>query len=190
MKTLTSSAVQALSSGTVNVVQLLLLQFTGSSIALNTSNFDFDYGGITYKGAYGMGSISEVDDSPGEIKGIQFTLNGGSADLISLALDDAKLWQGTPVTLRTAILSDDYVILDAPTTWIGFGDTMSIAEDDSTTMIHATAESSAVDFMRSDPLVYNHADQQVLYPSDLGFNLILSQIDKQVVWPAKSFFYK
>ena len=190
MKTLSTAANTALSSGTVNMIQLLLLEFSTTTIALNTSNFDFDYEGITYKGAYGMGSISEVDDSPGEIKGLQFTLNGGSADLIALALDDAKVWQGTPVTLRTAILSDDYVILDAPTTWTGFGDTMSIAEDDNTTVINATAETSAVDFMRSDPLVYNHADQQVLYPSDLGFNLILSQIDKQVVWPAKSFFYK
>jgi hypothetical protein len=67
---------------------------------------------------------------------------------------------------------------------------MSIAEEDNTTVIQATAESSAVDFMRGDPLVYNHADQQVLYPGDLGFNLILSQVDKQVVWPSRSWFHR
>lgn len=187
---LSPSAQQALSGSTVNVVQLLLLQFPSENVALNSSNYDFDYQGITYKGAYGMGGISEIQDSPGEIKGIQFTLNGGSADLISLALDEAKQWQGTPVTIRTAILNDNYEVVDAPTVWVGKGDVMSISEEDGATTINATAESSAVDFMRGDPLVYNHADQQVLYPGDLGFNLILSQVEKQVVWPAKSWFYK
>jgi hypothetical protein len=179
-----------LSSSTVNVVQLLLLQFSSSAVALNTSNYDFEWEGVTYKGAYGLGSISEIQDSPGEIKGIQFTLNGGSADLIALALDDAKQWQGTAVEIRTAVLNDEYQIVDAPLAWSGLGDVMSIAEEDSTTVIQATAESSAVDFMRGDPLVYNHADQQVLYPGDLGFNLILSQVEKQVVWPSRSWFHK
>ena len=190
MISLSPSALQALSGSTVNVVQFLLLQFPSAIVALNSSNYDFDYLGFRYKGAYGMGGISEIQDSPGEIKGIQFTLNGGSADLISLALDEAKEWQGTPVMIRTAVLNDNYEIVDAPTVWIGKGDVMSISEVDGTTTIQATAESSAVDFMRGDPLVYNHADQQVLFPGDLGFNLILSQVEKQVVWPAKSWFHK
>jgi hypothetical protein len=187
---LSTAAVQALTSATVNVVQLLLLEFPGQTVALNSSNYDFEWGDVTYKGAFGMGGISEIQDSPGEIKGIQFTLNGGSADLISLALDESKTWQGTPVTIRTAILNDDYAIVDAPVVWIGKGDVMSISEEDNATTIQATAESSAVDFMRGDPLVYNDPDQQTLYPGDLGFNLILSQVEKQVVWPSKSWFYK
>jgi hypothetical protein len=187
---LSTAAKATLASGTVNIVQLLLLTFPNDVVALNSSNFDFTYNGIVYKGAYGLGSISEIQDSPGEIKGIQFTLNGGSADLIALALDDAKQWQGAPVEIRTAILDDSYQIVDAPLLWSGIGDVMSISEEDSTTVIQATAESSAVDFMRGDPLVYNHADQQTLHPGDLGFNLLLSQVDKQVVWPSKSWFYK
>jgi hypothetical protein len=179
-----------LSSSTVNVVQLLLLQFSSSAVALNTSNYDFEWEGVTYKGAYGLGSISEIQDSPGEIKGIQFTLNGGSADLIAVALDDSKQWQGTTVEIRTAVLNNEYQIVDAPLAWSGLGDVMSIAEEDDTTVIQATAESSAVDFMRGDPLVYSHADQQVLYPGDLGFNMILSQVDKQVVWPSRSWFHR
>jgi hypothetical protein len=187
---LSTAATQALAASTVNVTQLLLLEFPSETVALNSSNLDLEYGGITYKGAYGMGGISEIQDAPGEIKGVQFVLNGGSADLIALALDESKQWQGTPVTIRTAILNENYEIVDAPTIWIGKGDVMSISEDEGATTIQATAESSAVDFMRGDPLVYNDADQQVLYPGDLGFNLILSQVDKQVVWPARSWYYK
>lgn len=187
---LSTAAQQALSGTTVNLVQLLLLEFESENVALNSSNYDFEYDGIVYKGAYGLGGISEIEDAPGEIKGIQFTLNGGSADIIALALDESKKWQGTPVTIRMAILNDDYQIVEAPTVWIGRGDVMAVVESDGVTTVQATAESSAVDFMRGDPLVYNHADQQILYPGDLGFNLILSQVEKQVVWPAKSWFYK
>lgn len=80
MITLTSQAQAALTSQTVNMVQLLLLQFSTTPVALNSSNYDFTYDGITYKGAYGMGAISEIDDSPGEIKGVQFTLNASSPE--------------------------------------------------------------------------------------------------------------
>jgi hypothetical protein len=188
---LNATAKAALAQGNVNLVQLLRLNFpNGEVVALNSSNIDFTHLGTVYKGAFGLGSISEIQDSPGEIKGIQFTLNGGSADLIAVALDDSKQWQGTSVEIRTAVLNDQYQIVDAPLAWSGLGDVMSIAEEDNTTVIQATAESSAVDFMRGDPLVYNHADQQVLYPGDLGFNLILSQVDKQVVWPSRSWFHK
>lgn len=188
---LTPNAALALSGSTVNVVQLLLMEFPNNEVvALNTSNYDFEYLGVTYKGAYGMGGIGEIQDSPGEIKGIQFTLNGGSADIMALALDNAGVWQGTPVTIRTAILDDNYAIVDAPIAWVGRGDVMSIQEEEGVTVVQATAESSAVDFLRGDPLVYNDEDHQTLHPGDLGFNLILSQIEKQVAWPAKSWFYK
>jgi hypothetical protein len=187
---LSPAAKAALASGTVSIVQLLLLAFPSGTVALNSSNFDFTHNGILYKGAYGLGSVSEIQDSPGEIKGIQFTLNGGSANLIALALDGSKEWQGTPVTILTAILDNTYTIVDAPNLWSGFGDVMSISEEEGTTVIQATAESSAVDFMRGDSLAYNDADQQMLYPGDLGFSFVLSQVDKPVVWPAKSWFYK
>lgn len=190
MITLTTAAATALGNPTVNLVQLLLLEFPSGDVALNSSNFDLEWDGVTYKGAYGMGGVGEIEDGPGEVKGIEFTLNGGSADIIALALDDAKEWQGTPVTIRTAILDDSYTVVDAPTVWIGKGDTMAISDDDDATTVTATAESSAVDFLRGDALVYNHADQQTLYPSDLGFNLVISQAEGTVVWPSASWYYK
>lgn len=187
---LSAAALSALSGSTVIAVQLIMLEFASETLGLNTSNLDFVYGGVTYKGAYGYGSVTEIEDNPGEIKGIQFTLNGGSADIIALALDESKTWQGTPVTIRTAILDNNYNIVDAPVVWIGKGDTMSISDEDGSTVVQATAESSAVDFMRSDPYLYNESDQKILYPSDSGFNLMAAQAEKPVVWPAKSWFHK
>lgn len=189
MKILTPDANVALSNETVPIIQLVALMFA-TPVYLNTSNWDLEWAGITYKGAYGMGSISSVDDSPGEIKGLQFDLSGDSADLIALALDDAKVWQGTVVILRAAILNSVYQIVDAPVVWSGKGDTMNLQEVDGATTIQATAESSAVDLMRGHTLMYNNDDQLRLFPGDLGMNLMVSQVDQPVVWPAKSWYYK
>lgn len=190
MITLTAQAQAALASQTVNMVQLLLLQFSTTPVALNSSNYDFTYDGIVYKGAYGMGTVSEVDDSPGEIKGVQFTLNASSPGVIALALQDSKLWQSTPVIIRTAILDDSYNIVDAPIVWSGVGDTMSVVEAEDSAVVQCTAESSAVDFLRGSVFTYSDADQRSVYPNDAGISLLLSQTDKPVVWPTKAWFYK
>jgi hypothetical protein len=39
-------------------------------------------------------------------------------------------------------------------------------------------------------LTYSDADQQMLFPGDLGINLLLKQADQPVVWPAKQWFQK
>jgi hypothetical protein len=189
MKILSTEGQTSINSEAVHLVQLVRFGFA-EPLCLNSSNWDFEFEGEIYKGAYGLGNLSEVEDSPGEVKGLSFQLAGGSADLVALALDDAKVWQGTPVVLRLAVLNSEYQIVDAPITWSGSGDTMNIQEEDEKTDIQATAESSAVDLMRSHVLTYNNADQQMLFPGDLGLQYIVSQVDRPVVWPTKEWFFK
>ena len=146
--------------------------------------------GEVYRGALGLGSIGAIEDSPGEVKGLQFTLSGVAASAIAVALDDADEWQGVPVTIRTAILDQDYQVVDAPLEWTGTGDTMSIEENGDTAVITATAESSAVDLLRGHPLTTSHEDQQTVAPGDRAFEYVNSQADQPVVWPAREWFYR
>jgi hypothetical protein len=118
MKSLAAGTLTALAQPSVPIVQLVHMAFS-SPVALNTSTMDLVYGGVTYKGAYGLGSIGAVKDSPGEIKGLQFTLSGVSAASISLALDGGDVWQGCVVTIRTAILDANYAVTEAPIEWTG-----------------------------------------------------------------------
>ena len=190
MKTLAAGTITALSQAAVPIVQLVYLGFA-APVALNTSTWDIVFGGVTYRGAYGLGTISAVTDGPGEVKGLQFTLSGVSAASISLALDGGDVWQGTPITIRTAILDTaTYTILDAPIEWTGSLDTMAIAEDGTQASIRVSAESRAVDLLRGTPWFYNDADQVAINASDRAFKYVVDQIDKPVVWPAKSWFYK
>ena len=188
MRVLSGATVAALGAPVVPLVQLVLLAFP-TPIALNSSNWDLIFDGITYRGAYGIGSVSEIDDSPGEIKGLQFTLSGVDSAYISLALDDSAVVQGTPVTIRTAVLdAGTYQIADAPIEWSGKLDTMTIAEDGDICTIEVTAESSAVDLLRGAALTYSNADQQLLAPGDRAFEYVLSQANTPIVWPTRQWF--
>ena len=188
-----SDAVTALANGTVALVQLVLIEHPDGDIALNTSNWNLTWpvsGGITYLGAYGIGAISQITDSPGEVKGLQFELSGVPADRIALALDASDELQGSPVTIRTAILNSDYVVVDAPIEWTGTMDTMPFDEDGQSAVLRPTAEHDGVDLLRGHPLFYSDGDQQALYPGDRAFEYVTDQSTKPVVWPSKEFFYK
>lgn len=185
MRTIAPAAVAAIGSQQLALVQLVLMQFPGASVALNSSNMDIDWLGVTYRGAYGLGSIAPIEDSPGEVKGLQFSMSGVSSEYLALALDDSAIVQGTPVTIRTAILDAAYAVVDAPIDWLGRLDTMSIEEDGETCTIAATAESTAVDLLGGAALTYSDADQRSLFPTDRAFEFVVSQSEKPVVWAGK-----
>lgn len=187
MRTLSAPTLAALAGGQLAIVQLVHMAFA-SPIALNTSNLTLSWGGVTYIGAGALGAIGQIDDSPGEVKGLNFQLIGVDSSYIALALDDAAVVQGTAVTIRTAILNSSYAIVDAPIEWTGKLDSMSIEEDGETCTISVSAESSAVDILRGGPLTYSDADQKSLYGNDRAFEFIILQANTPIVWPSKLWF--
>lgn len=191
MRSLSGPVQTALASGSVAIVQLVHMAFAGTPVYLNTSTWDLTYGGNVYKGAYGLGTISPVVDKPGDVQGLTLGLAAGDSARIALALDDSDVVQGTPVTIRTAIIeTTNYTILDAPIEWVGTLDTMTIGEDGQTANIRVSAESNAVDLLRGTPQFYSDADQTLINSSDRSFKYVIDQIDKPIVWPAKAFFYQ
>jgi hypothetical protein len=189
MMILPTEAQEALDQDTVPMISLLRLGFAVPT-GLNSSNVSLSHGGVLYRGAYGLGSISPIEDGAGEVKGLQFELFAGGVDIVALALDDAKVWQGTPVEVMTAILNSAYEVVHVQTIWTGKGDTMAISEQKDSCILNASAESSAVDLLRGHASVYADVDQRAKFPNDAGLSLILSQIDRPVIWPAKEFFFK
>lgn len=191
MKSLAAPVLAALASGSIAIVQLVELVFTSGTIRLNSSNWNLVYGGNTYTGAYGLGSVSPVTDQPGEVQGVTLVLSGGDPVRIALALDDADEVQGAIVRIRTAIISTtDYTVLEAPPDWLGKCDTMSIGEDGLQAEIRVSAESNAVDLLRGTPVTLTEADQQALFPGDRAFEYVVSQIDQPVIWPSREFFFR
>lgn len=187
MRSLGAPVVAVLNGQTVLMVQLVYLGFA-SPIGLNLSTYDIDFGGMTYKGAGAIGAVSEIDDSPGEIKGLSFSLAGVDPAYIALALDDAAVVQGTPCYIRTALLDATFQVVDAPLDWAGRLDTMSITEDGEACTISVTAESTAVDLLNGYPTTYSDADQRAVDAGDRSMEYLVGQVSQPVVWPTRQWF--
>lgn len=189
MKTFSAPVQAALASGALAIVQLVRLGFS-TPVCLNTSTWDLVWGADTYKGAYGLGTVSTITDKPGEVQGLTLELFGDGA-AVGMALDDADIVQGTACEIRTAIIeTTTYTVLDAPIEWAGTLDTMSIGEDGASASIRVSAESRAVDLLRGTPWQYSDADQILVNAADRSMRYIVDQIDKPLVWPAKSYYYQ
>lgn len=187
MRSLSAPTIAVLNGQTILMVQLVYLGFA-SPIGLNLSNFDIVFSGTTYKGAGAIGAVSEIDDSPGEIKGLTFSLSGVDPAYIALALDDAAVVQGTPCHIRTALLDSNFQVVDAPLDWAGRLDTMSITEDGETCTISVTAESTAVDLLNGYATTYSDSDQKAVDAGDRSMKYLSSQIGTPVVWPTRQWF--
>ncbi|WP_426391971.1 hypothetical protein [Variovorax sp. R-27] len=188
MRSLSPESLAALSAPVIRIAQLVYLDFPGLPVALTSANYDIGYAGITYVGASGLGAISQIDDSPGEIKGLQLQMAGVKSEFLALALSDASVVQGAPVTIRLAILNDAGGVVDAPIDWTGYVDTMPLESDGETCTITLTAESAAVDLLRGAALTNSNADQQYLYPGDRAFEYVVPQADVPIVWPTKQYY--
>jgi hypothetical protein len=188
MKAFSADTIAALGASELWVAQMLVMQFSTGLVTINSSNRDIDYAGATYKGAAGLGTISPIDDSPGEIKGLQLEMSGVPTEYLALALADSTVVQGAILVIRLAIINAAGVVLDAPIDWIGRLDTMSISEDGETCSIAVTAESAAVDLLRGNALTTSDADQRFLYPGDLAFQYVIAQDGVPIVWPTKQYY--
>jgi len=193
MRSLAAPVLALLASGNASIAQLVLLRFPGGDVALNTSVYDLEWDGVIYRGARGLGTISPINDSPGEIKGLTLELIGADSASLSLALDEADEVQGAACTIRTALVEQTdtgFVVRDAPVDFAGLCDTMRIAEDGMSCAVSVTVESAAVDLLRGNASTYSDADQQALYPGDRAFEFIAAQADKRDVWPSREFFFQ
>ena len=189
MKSISPTFAAALAGQTPQIAQLVAMYFPSGTVALNSMNRPVDYGGITYRGAAGLGEISQIEDSIGsEVKGLQLAMSGTTAEMLALALADATVVQGVRLVIRLALIGGDGFVIDAPVDWDGYLDTMSIDADGEKCTIAATAESSAVDFLRGNSMTTSNADQQALYPGDRAFEYIVSQSGVPVVWPTKQYY--
>lgn len=188
MRTIASSASTVLEGSEVVLVTLMEMALT-ETVRLASASRDIVFGGNTYIGVGNLGSVEQVDDSPGEYKPLRFNLSAVSTDVLSIAL--AENIRGKTVTLRMAVLDPStHAVLDAPIIWSGTLDQMPITlpkDDTSSFAVGATAEHRGVTYARPKPLRYTHTDQMRKYPGDTSLRFIDAQSNHADVWPSAAF---
>jgi hypothetical protein len=188
MRTLSTAAQAALLRNPVPLAILVEMDLASGNLWLNTSSLDLTIGGSVYYGTKGLGKIDAIQNTPAEIKQLQFELSGVPTTSIALVLTEPV--QGKTVNIKLAIFDPDtYQVIEADLIWSGFLDAMAIS-DGHTSTIQVTAEHAGIDLIRPTASLYSDAEQQRLNPGDTGLQYMVDQVDVRVVWPAAAYFRK
>ncbi len=186
LRAINAPALAALSSPVVPMALLIEMQLS-VTLRFSTANMDLNYAGGNFLGLGMLGTIEEVDDSPGEYKNLVFTLGAVAVDVVSIALSERI--RNKPVILRLAVIDTaSATVLDAPTIWTGALDQMPMTFTKETVSISVTAEHRGVTFARAKPLYYTDIDQRKLVTGDTSLKTIQSQSTHQDVWPSADWF--
>lgn len=164
---------------------LLQMDLDGGTIRLTDAPHDVTWNGFTWITALGVGTIGNIQESDGEVKGLQFTLSGVPTANVSLALQEDV--QGRAVQLRLCALDGTTILVDQ-NVWEGTLDTMSIRMDGETSTIIVTAEHYLSNWDRPKLLRYSDEDQKLLHPTDRFFEYAARMAEVTVTWPNREFF--
>lgn len=189
MRVLSAQALAAIASPAPPLVLLVEMDLT-APLYLNTSPIDLKIGGIDYWGTKGLGRVDAIRESPAEPPQLRFELSGVPSSMVALALTESI--QGKAARIKLAILNpDDYTkALDVRLRWAGQLDVFSIVDTPPTCTLGVSAETAGIDFSRPGDSPYTDAEQQRLFPGDLAFQYLNSQVEQRIVWPTAEFFRK
>jgi hypothetical protein len=182
-----STAAQAVLSGSVVPIALLLELDFSPAVRLCTGAVAIEWAAQLYYGTGTLGAVEQVADEVQGTTGLRFTLSGVPQDSLALALGETV--RGTACVLRSVILDPDtHAVLDAPVLFTGELDLMPISHGVEDCTIAVTAIHRGDTYRRPKPLRYTDGDQQRLHAGDTSMRYVLSQAQKQDVWPAASYF--
>lgn len=163
---------------------LVEMQLVGGTLYICGAPHDVAWNGNTYIAARGLGQIDAIEETETEIKGLAFTLQGVTSDIIALALADQS--QGRPVIVRYATLANGTLEVD-PNVWTGLLDVPQIV-DGPEPVVRYTAEHRLISWASPQPVRFSDADQQRLSPGDRFFEHAEQTATQTLVWPAKAYF--
>lgn len=164
---LPATVAAAIAGKVVSTAFLAEFSFASGPLRLWTGYSTLTWQGNDWVGAGHFVGLSPVDETT-EIgaAGLSFTLSGLPQGLIATAL--AEPYRNRPCRLLLAILDDDEEVLDAYQVFAGRMDVMRIMEAADSSTVTVQAENRLIDLGRPRSIRYTDAEQQRLFPGDLG----------------------
>ena len=158
---------------------LVKLEFDTGTVYISGADFDVGYEGQVWTSLRGLGSVDPIVESDNEIPGISLTLSGVPNEAIIHAQSEA--YRGRKVTIKWAFFDENDILCVDSAAWMGFMDVPIITREKDTCTIQVTAENRMIDWQRPRGLLFNHADQQRIDPTDNFFLGIESMVEREVV---------
>lgn len=171
----------ALASENVALLLFVEMDFPTGFLRVNNSGVTIPWSGADWVGLGHFGSIGTVEEGATlEATGLRLTLSGVPSQHIATAL--GQVYQGRSCKVWVAPLDSNHqVIADPVMIFHGRMDTMDIDLGETST-ITVSAESRLADWDRPRVRRYNHEDQQIDYPGDLGFEFVPQMVEKELRW--------
>jgi hypothetical protein len=165
------------------VAPLIDMFFDGGTLRLTPWRWDIVAGANTYTRA--PVTIEKVRESATSTEGYTLAMNGLDPAIMTIAT--SVDWNGRTCTLSKAYLQADsnQMIGTAKVFFVGRFRNYVISEDNQQAAVSVFIEHFDVELDSPQPLRLSDADQQRLFPGDLGCSYAASNSDKSVVWPSK-----
>lgn len=168
-----------------SAVALVEALFDSGTLRLALAPWNIVSGGETYVATGPFLTIKDPSESVGSVEGLEFVLSGVSTEIIAIAT--AEPYRGRVVRLLKGWIdpATNLSIGNAVPWFVGRMHSMRITEKNDSCEVSITAEHYEADLTRPTPLRLSDADQQRLYPGDLGCSLAEVMAEHQIVFPSK-----
>lgn len=173
MRTITTAAQNALTAGqVVKPFYLVAIQFTSGMFYAWTGINTLVWNSIDWEGLgdlAGVSAITQTADLTAE--GITVSLSGIPSGDVSSAISDVATYLTVDVWLKF-LDSSNAVIVDPVHVFSGHVDVPTVQDDGATATISITAENDLLILSQSSQRRYTNDDQQIIYPTDNGFQYV------------------
>jgi hypothetical protein len=184
--TIPSGFATAIADGHVNIFPLMELQFASGTDYICGLDHDVVYGGNTYLAAGRCIGIEPIKETGLQTEGLRIMLDGATSANVALVLGEKV--QGRKAIIRMAVIDGTGTLRVDENVWTGLMDVMAIEDSPDACRAIITAEHMLAIWDRPKIKRYSDAEQQLLFPGDLGLQYIEEMAEANIVWPGKEFF--
>lgn len=181
---LSSAQQTAAAGGHRRCVPLVEALFDSGTLRLALSPISITDQGYLYTATGPLVRVNETHESANSVEGMEFVFSGLPPEIIAIAT--AEPYRGRVVRLLKAWLNDaNETIGTANVMFVGRMHSMQITEKNDMCEVTVKAEHYEAELSRPVPLRLNNADQQRLYPGDLGCEYAEMMVEHQIVFPSR-----
>jgi hypothetical protein len=179
------AATTAVQGEVVTRTSAVELLFASGAVRLNGSLAPLVIGGATFDGVGLLGGITQVSEvAEMQSAGITVSIAGVPRDVVSLAM--AEPYQGRQATVWEVLLDPDTGgVIEAVVIFRGRMDQMNLRLGE-TAAVEVTLEDRLTDMDRPALSRYTPEDQARAYPADRGFDFVSATVEKDIVWPSRT----
>ena len=198
MITLTPGQLAAVSANVRGAVYLIEMQFASGTQYKTTHTSPIDYGGHTYTALGQILSVSQLDET-GTVKTDRLRVRATILDTAVLAylIGPASEYRNRRIKVYVQLLGTEWQPIENPILrWSGFMDKISVSRSPagatgdtrSTGYIEMSCVRAGLQRFRAQTgLRMTHAQQQIEYPGDMGFEYTEALVNNPIVWLSQDF---